>query len=173
MPHFVRTGCCFALIALLSSIALAREPGAHVHGIAVLQIAVDGSTVSLSLESPLENLLGFEHAPRNDAEQVAVRALRERLNKPETLFVPTPAARCAATSVKLASPVFEAQPMNSVHADLDAEFTFTCERPEALRDLEVRLFDGFPATRHIDVQVVAPRGQSAARLDAGRRRISW
>jgi hypothetical protein len=165
----------FALFALLAGASLAREPRPHAHGVATLRVAVDGSTLSLNFESPLENLLGFEHAPRSDAEKAAVRALRERLQQPEKLFVPTPAARCTSKSVSLESPVFEAKSSGeqSGHADLDAEFIFTCERPGELRDLEVRLFDTYPGTRRIDVQVAAPRGQAAARLSAGQRRVAW
>ena len=64
------------LIALLLPLDGARaQAGAHVHGRASLQLALDGSRLTPSLESPLEALPGFEHSPRNAAEREAVRRL--------------------------------------------------------------------------------------------------
>jgi len=161
---------------MIPAIAPAREPGAHVHGVATLQIAIDKSTMTLWFESPLDNLLGFEHPPRTDAEKTAVRALRESLQKPKTLFVPTGAAACDVVSIKLDSPVFNAPAAageSGAHADLDAEYVFDCKQPAELRDLQVRLFSSYPALRRIDAQVAGPRGQVAARLTPARTRVSW
>ena len=49
------------------------NPGAHVHGEARLQVALEGQTAELMLNSPADNLLGFEHAPRNDAQREALK----------------------------------------------------------------------------------------------------
>jgi Protein of unknown function (DUF2796) len=164
-----------AVVPLLCGLALSREPGPHVHGIATLQIAVDGNTLTLSFESPLDNLLGFEHAPRTDAEQAAVSALRKRLQHPEAFFVPTSAAQCNTTSVKLDSPVFAPAPAAAAdaHADLDAEFVLRCGQPAELHDLEVKLFSAYPRTQRIDAQVVGPRGQAAGRLTPQNPLLSW
>lgn len=168
---------CFWLVVLwLAGLpALAHEPGAHVHGTASLQVAIDGANLTLNLESPLDNLLGFEHAPRTEKQKAAVRGMVERLNQAATLFAPTPAARCAPVSVQLDSPVLEPakKTEGDSHADLDGEFTFRCASPEALHDIEVRLFDSFPNLRQLDVQVASPRGQTAPRLSPKQRRISW
>ena len=51
----------FAVLIGNLSIATAHELGAHVHGIATLQVAVDEKTMTLDFSSPLDNLLGFEH----------------------------------------------------------------------------------------------------------------
>jgi hypothetical protein len=129
----------------------------------------------LSLESPLDNLLGFERMPRTEQQKAAVRDMAARLNKVATLFVPTPAAFCRAESIKLDSPVLDPKKntVGDAHADLDAEFIFRCQSPDALRDLEVTLFDEFPNLRQLDVQVVSSRGQSAAKLSSRQRRITW
>lgn len=163
-----------AAAALFPLAAAAAEPAAHVHGTARLDVAVDGATLTLSLESPLDSLLGFEHRPRNDRQNAAVRAMADMFNKPAALFVPTAAAQCISVSVKLASPVLEAEKGGGDgHADLDGEFVFRCARPEALRDLDVRLFAAFSHLRQLDVAVVSRRGQAAARLTPRQMRISW
>src|SRR5690606_12673416 len=53
-----------ALALFGTPLAQAHDNKAHVHGSAVLQVVMDGETVELALQSPLNNLLGFEHAPR-------------------------------------------------------------------------------------------------------------
>ena len=172
---------------------------AHAHGIATLQVAVDGNLLTLNFESPLDNLVGFEHAPRTDRQKAAVRRMAEQLYKSEGLFAPTPAAGCAPASVKLESPVIEASLLRtdgrqdeapakrsdppaskgtdhggeSEHAELEGTFVYRCERPGNLRDLEVKLFDRFTGLRRLDVQVAAPKGQKSARLSPDKRRVSW
>lgn len=165
-------------IFLLCSLILpatAHEPGAHVHGIAKLRVAVDGNILTLGFESPLDNLLGFEHMPRNDKQKAAVHALAVCLNKPETLFLPTIAAHCAPVSAKLESPVLapEKKTGDDGHADLDADFVFKCAQPGELRGMEVKLFDAFPSLRRLDVQVAGARGQAGVRLTPAQRQVSW
>lgn len=170
-----------ALVASLASAeAFAHEPGAHVHGVAILQVAVDGSTVQLGLDTPLDNLLGFEHAPRTGKEKQAVQAMADMLRHPEKLFIPTPAAQCTPGTVQLDAPVLNlgkaehnAGEEDGDHADLEAAITFDCRVPSALKGFEVRLFDPFPRIRRLNAQVVGPRGQSAARLTTNQRLLSW
>ncbi|MEF8714049.1 MAG: DUF2796 domain-containing protein [Accumulibacter sp.] len=171
-----RLPCIFiATVCLLPLSTAAGEPAAHVHGVASLQVAVDGKNLTLNLESPLNNLVGFEHTPRTEKQQAAVRAMAERLNQPAGLFIASPAAACTPLSVKLESPVLEPMKPSAGdgHADLDGEFVFRCEHPEALRALEVGLFQAFPRLKRLDVQVAGPRGQSAARLSPQQRNIAW
>lgn len=174
-------------------------PAAHVHGAASLQVAVDGKMLTLNFESPLDSLVGFEHAPRTDRQKDAVRRMGQQLRRTETLFVPTPAARCTPQSVKLESEVITASMLDpdgkqpsavsrpadppakkqsghheeSAHAEIEGEFIFRCENPENLRDLEAKLFDVFPKVTRLDVQVAARKGQKSARLSPGTRRVSW
>jgi hypothetical protein len=83
--------------------ALAQSPVTHVHGQAVLEVAVDGGAVQLNLYSPLDNLLGFEHAPRTEEERRAVRTMAAKLHQGESLFVFAPSARCRLESSSLQS----------------------------------------------------------------------
>ena len=52
-----------AILAPLPASA-ADNPGAHQHGHAELQIAIDTNSADVFLRSPAYNLLGFEHQPR-------------------------------------------------------------------------------------------------------------
>lgn len=49
-----------------------RQHGAHVHGIAALNLAVEGKDVHVELDSPAANIVGFEHAPASEADHAAL-----------------------------------------------------------------------------------------------------
>lgn len=160
--------------------ASAQAPKAHVHGAAKLQVIQDGSAVSIRLESPLDSLIGFEHAPRTAKQKQAVAQMVERLRQPQSLYALTPAAQCMPSPVQLKAPVLNlgatdksASVKDSEHAELEAEMTFNCSTPAALKGVDVKLFDVFPGIRRLDAQVVGPRGQSATRLTPKQRRLAW
>jgi hypothetical protein len=171
---------CAPLITLLafSTIAFAahaHDHHAHVHGVAKLEVAVEGSQIDLHLQSPLEALLGFEHAPRSDKERAAVARMHQALKQADKLFVPTKAAGCKLVSVQVEAPSLEVGHGDGQdeHGDLEADFRFTCAQPGKLTGMEVRLANAFPRMRRIDAQVVSGKGQSAARLSAKMRFLSW
>src|SRR5690554_6575787 len=74
---YPRASARFATLLLSLSLAawpvLASDnPGAHQHGHADLQMAIDNERVDLLLLSPAYNLIGFEHKPRTDEQQQRV-----------------------------------------------------------------------------------------------------
>lgn len=166
-----------AIVALTvnSPVASSHELGAHVHGIATLQIAVDEKTMTLNFSSPLDSLLGFEHVARNSMEKSAVKNMAGSLNKAEQFFIPTADAQCTLQSVKLDSLVLDAKrhEKEDGHADLDGEFVFSCKKTSKLQDIEVKLFDAFPHLRQLKVEVATLKKQAAATLTAEQRRVSW
>jgi hypothetical protein len=182
---------CAALAALLGNppIAIAHELGAHVHGVATLQVAVDKKTMTLDFSGPLDNLIGFEHAPRNAKQKAAVKNMADNLNKAEQFFIPTADAQCTLQSVKLESLVLEPKTPPEKksdkkeqsrqhqeergHADIDGEFVFTCKQIGKLHDLEVKLFDAYPNLHQLKVEVATLKKQSSANLTADQRRVSW
>jgi hypothetical protein len=172
------TRTAFALFAFLygiNSAALADE--AHVHGAAKLQIAVEGERLEVILVSPLENLMGFEHAPRNDKERKAVKSMSDAFSKPDALLKPTAAAKCSAEPAKITSPVTghgsEKLSENDAHAELEAVIVYQCANPAALNGMEVRLFQAFPQLKQVRADVVSDRGQRSANLTAQQRNLSW
>ena len=57
------------------------------------------------------------------------------------------------------------------HAEFHATYRFTCESPDALERLKVDLFDYFPGTEELLVQVISPRGQTVHEVTASDREI--
>ena len=193
--RMIATGSCFGALVVVMTLppAIAAEQKAHQHGQASLRVIVDGQSLQLALESPLENFIGFERAPRNDKERAVVQAMARELRAAEKHFVPSIKAGCKPTGVKLESEVIEpallaeapgALPAEKAaakgaakggggHADLDASFVFRCERPEELRDIQVNLVDTFRRLTRIDAQVAGPKSQAGARLTATSRKLAW
>jgi len=161
------------LVALCLLPALAHAGRPHVHGIATLDIAVEARKISLQLESPLDNLLGFERAPRSDAERRQADALVARLKAAATLWRIDPAARCTLARVELASSALQLgrpDPAEEGHADIDASVEFDCVDAARAGWIDVGLFD-YPHLQRIDVQVAAPQGEFRRDLKRPDRRI--
>jgi hypothetical protein len=58
--------------AMLFTFAPAMSHEAHVHGIGKLDVAVEGANLSLHLDTPLANLVGFEHTAKSDKDKNAI-----------------------------------------------------------------------------------------------------
>ncbi|MBL8350833.1 MAG: DUF2796 domain-containing protein [Burkholderiaceae bacterium] len=150
---------------------------AHEHGALRLDVAIEGNKLTIAMEAPLDNLLGFERAPRTDAERKAAADLLARLRSPGTgvpLFAPDAAAQCTLSRSDVQAPVLEpgAGPAaKDEHADLDASYEFSCAKPDELRTLDVGLFEAYKRTQRIDVQVAGPKGQARVTLKRPARTV--
>ncbi|WP_130906173.1 DUF2796 domain-containing protein [Pseudomonas sp. Sample_22] len=154
--------------------------GAHEHGVGRLNAALDGQTLELELESPAMNLVGFEHAATTDADKAKVAAVRTQLQKPLTLFNLAKAAGCVVQNQTLESPLFGDKPdvdddhdgdakdeHHHDHSEIHAHYQFTCATPAALKTLDLaNIFNSFPATRTIQVQLIGPSGQQGVEVTA-------
>lgn len=171
-----RTTLAVAIALLLAEPAVHAQH-AHVHGTAQLAVSVEGNMLQLDFDSPLENLIGFEHAPRNERERQAVQRMMNTLRRPEMLFVPTGAARCVPENPQITMPFSDIDGTKASkpddYADVEATFTFRCETPSRLNDIEARLLDAFPGVKKVNVQLVTPRGQAAAILADRQRKLPW
>lgn len=162
-----------------------RQHAAHVHGQAEGQLAVDGSSVQLSLQIPAHNLLGFEHAPVNEAQRSALDATVRHLEESAWLQTP-PAADCQRQELTLDTPGLEAPEDGSAHhhhhahehdhgGDEHGAFELTiqldCRVPEALTWLELDLFEAYPANESIRLDLLTATRADRITLGPGRIRV--
>lgn len=162
------------ILPLLPLTAFAGPGAAHVHGRAQVEIAVDGPVMQLTLKSPLESLVGFEHAPRTPAQQRAMRDMVAAFRQPAQLFAPTAGAQCKAEPAEVAAPTAVGTAhAHAEHAEMETTFTFRCLVPTALRSVHFDIFNVFPRLQRIDVQLVGSKGQTAATLTPKQRSLSW
>jgi hypothetical protein len=158
--------------------------GAHEHGVASLNAALDGNLLELQLESPAMNLVGFEHAAKSDTDKAKVAAAKGELEQPITLFA-LGSGDCKATEVELKSPLFgdadhdhdhdhDHHAHEGEHSDIHAHYRFECAKANELKQLDLaELFKRFPATEKIQVQLIGPNGQQGVELTPAQPRLSF
>ncbi len=163
-------------LGLAASAAWAQHQ-AHEHGVAKLDIAVQPTAIVLELSTPLDNLVGFEHAPRTDAERRRADEAVARLRDASRGFVIDAAAQCKPSGVTLSSHALglgndAAREAEEGHADLDASISFECRDAARAGFIDVKLFDAFARMQRIDVQAITPARQFKATLKRPQGRLS-
>ncbi|OOG21795.1 hypothetical protein B1C78_15990 [Thioalkalivibrio denitrificans] len=168
-----------------------RHHGAHVHGVAELNIVLDGTTLLVELHSPAHNLVGFEHPPRTEAQHQALTRARAALEDADRVFSLPAAAACSLIGVEAESVLFgkshdhrnhahhhkhdhdhDHKPGNEhQHADIHVHYEFHCTNVNALRYMDMLLFESFPGTERLRVQRIGRGGQDATTLTPERNRL--
>jgi len=169
-----------ALLLLSAALLLAAPPGAlaqghaHVHGVAKMNIAVDAKTIVLQLQTPLDNLVGFERAPRSDSERRRADEAVARLRAGDALFRFDPAAGCKLARVDIESAALKlgaASPApQGEHAELEAQWQFDCSDATRAAYVEVGLF-AFNPLKRIQLQLALPKAQLQRELKRPQTRI--
>jgi hypothetical protein len=163
---------CLAGLALAT--ALPARAGPHEHGAGTLDVARDGRTLTIELRLPAKDAVGFERAPRNDAERKAIEQARMALADAK-LFVPSAAAQCVAADAPVVEvPVFAATPAaGDDHADITATYRFECANVAALAGVEHGVFKAFPKIKRLDARSAAATGQKQTVLTPGKPRLAF
>ena len=190
------------LALLLAAAAHAQAPGKHVHGQAELDIAIEDTSIALMLVSPLDNILGFEHTPRTDAEHKQADDAQKALAQGDRLFVIDEGAGCSTEQVnarafdedtsKKSSHSAHGHTADQVHAHpvkdthnhghaghagmhADAELTvhYTCTSGHDVKTIDTSaLFDTFPRLQTLQVQLAGPGRQAGMTITRTQPRIS-
>ena len=146
------TVCVGALLA--AWMAGAHGAGAHVHGQAALEVALDAGELVLTLRGPQANHVGFDHAARQPAQRQALAAMTQGLKSAGQWFLTNPEARCAVTSSEHAIE----REGGGHHADVSVTVHFQCKAPEQLSHLVVMPWAAMPQLQRLQAVVVAPGG---------------
>lgn len=152
----------------------------HEHGVVKVDVAVDGGMLTVGVEMPMDSLLGFERAPRNDAERKAATEALVKMRDGAALIKPIAAAQCKLDKAEVEAPVLEAPPKPAAgakpaaqdeHADVDATYTFQCAQPAQLKAVDLHFFDAFRRVQRVEVQAVFPGGQGKTVLRRPARQV--
>ena len=172
----------FSLITLIAAFPAiaenARELDAHEHGVGTLNIAIDGTTVAMAFEAPGADIVGFEYAAESGADLAAIDVAVSTLGAPLDLFVMSDAANCslvdaqAALEGKDGHDDHDEEDHNELaeegsddrgdddhadeagHTEFHAEYTLTCDKPDALTEIKFTYFDAFPNAKEVEVQII-------------------
>jgi len=187
-------GALASLVLLASGVlgsSAAHAGKAHEHGVVRLDVSIEGPQVTIDMTAALDNWLGFERAPRTDAERKAAAEVLARLRNPSQgapLFALNAQAQCQLAQAEVSAPVLEpaAKPAvapaappppapakgSAEHADLEASYRFQCAQPAQLRTLDLGLFEAYKRIQRVEVQVAGPKGQSKVTLKRPTRSIT-
>lgn len=162
-----------------------RSAESHMHGDAELAIVVEGNVVTIELDTPLYNLLGFEHEPESDTQKDSVERVEAQLGRGGELFVFNESADCAIKSAQSDVHLYEHhdehrgtdehadheeddhaedEDHDENHKDIILQYEFSCQQPSSLTNVNVNLFEFFDELSEVDVTYLGPSTQRQVRL---------
>lgn len=161
----------FLSICLFSSPSLAekRHHDAHTHGAAELNIVIENDTVLIEFESPAVNLIGFEHKPRTDSQQLELLNALALLNDVD-IIASFEKGECRATETYIRGPFDDDQEGSEhgeqeEHSEFHATYTLSCQNASAIDSVRTQLFDRFPGFEAVRVRWIGNKGQGTALLN--------
>jgi hypothetical protein len=165
-----------ALAASLPAVAAEehRELGPHEHGTGRLNIAIEGKRVSMELEVPAADIVGFEHEAKTAAQKAAVKKGKATLEAALNVFKLPAEAKCKLAQAKVAlhaedehdhgkaggTKHEDGDEDESHHSAFHAEYAIDCAAPEKLTGIDFRYFEVFADAKKLDINLVTEKGQS-------------
>jgi hypothetical protein len=137
--------------------------------VSILKIAVEGQNVQMELESPANDIIGFEHAPKNNKQKVAIENALSELQDAAGIFFPSSEANC---KIDENSAEFEIEEGHSeTHSGFHVIWKMTCSDPKRLTNLETTFFELFPKAKEIEVEIISESGQNAIEWESDMKKI--
>jgi hypothetical protein len=153
-----------AAAALVALVARAEAP--HAHGVASLDVALEGRALTMEFRAPAEDVLGFERRPAGDKDRAAVEAATAYFQGGRG-FTPSAAANC-----RPATSTATVEERGKGHFELVARLAYDCKEPGSLAEIEAAVFAQYKKVKRIDVRAVTGKGQSSARLTPAKPKLA-
>lgn len=163
-----------------------RQLGAHEHGHGTLNIAIEGAKLTMELEVPGADIVGFEHAATTPEQKAAIEKAKVTLANPLELFKLPAAAQCRVTTSKVEiengpgdhdqhapkhKPEAAVAKDEAGHGEFHAEYTLECAVADKIQAIDFTYFQKFEAARELGVTVIGPKGQSQYDVTRAKPRI--
>lgn len=148
-----------------------REAAAHVHGAGKLDLVIENGKVSIALDAPADDILGFEHAPRTPAQQAKLAAAVAKLKEADKIFRMPAEAGCRLTKAEagLEQPDPKAKPGD--HADFNGSFEFECSAIAKLNVIDLGYFAAFAGASKLGITIVTAKAQATREATKAKTRI--
>jgi hypothetical protein len=165
-----------------------RQLGAHEHGRGALNMAIEGARVSLELEAPGADIVGFEHVAKTARQKAAVAQAKKQLLAPQALFKFPGAAGCEVADARVdlegggeheheeakagsaAAKGPEAAQAGD-HSNFHAQYAFNCKDPASITVVEFGYFQAFAGAQKLEVNVITAKGQTTFEVTRAKPRI--
>ncbi len=142
-----------------------RQLGTHEHGHLTLNVVVEGTLLSVELEAPGMNVLGYEHRPRSAAEQQQFDAQQRWLQSGRAAIGVPPAAGCRLEKIVVSAPDWSAAEAGEDHGDYRVNWRFRCTNAGALAWFEPWVLEKLLGVNQLEVNLI--NGNLQTRLAAG------
>lgn len=189
-------------LIVLSTLAFAdkhehRQLGTHEHGVGQLNVALEEASLYIELVSPAMNIVGFEHAPNTPEQEKTVQQAKATLENGNQVFSLPSEAQCELAQTELETAMsgtedahghepeqkthheaeahahaHEGEHDEEVHSEFHVNYEFRCTQPASLTHIDVQLFELFPGTETLQVQLITENDQTRANLNPASTRIS-
>ena len=173
--------CALAIGGLIP----AGVPAQHVHGVIELGVVVEGDTVAVSLRAPLDDVVGFEHAPESDEQRESIRQAAAMLSNADAMFGLAGSASCSISDTSVDGPAYVTEHLaggeagsagshdghhhdaghhdsdhggSERHSEVNASYAWECGNVSALESLALRFTEGFAGVETIEIQILTPAG---------------
>ena len=193
------------LVPLVTSVAAEekhRQLDAHEHGHGSFNVAIEGKRVSMELEAPGADIVGFEHKARSKKQKAAVSKAKKSLKNLAKVVELPAAAGCKVTKAKVELHIEgddhhdhgrghkkkkkakhshghghghkkEAkQETEETHSEFHAAYNLTCKAPEKLVSLSFPYFKNFKGAKELKVSVVGPKSQKRFEVERDSAKIN-
>jgi Protein of unknown function (DUF2796) len=170
-------------IGVSCAIALAAEKRhfeAHVHGVAEVNIAVEGSKADVEFRAPAENVMGFEYEAKSDADRkkrdAALNTMQTKMSQ-MVLFDPKLGCQFSGAKTQIVEEKEDQakaqsggksapkdQKQSGEHREVRATLSVACDKPLAGSRVRFAVSKVFPEIQEIKVQVLGDSGQSGATI---------
>lgn len=145
---------------LIASSAFAGK--AHQHGAAELFIAPFENRLSFSLQSAADNILGFEHAPKNEKQRATKDQADEALKtKAHEFFVLPEGAKCQWKVDRFDDG--SSRKDQRGHSDYLVQWTAECDKP-LTGNIQILLGKKFSRIHKLNVSVLQDKTQHSVTL---------
>jgi Protein of unknown function (DUF2796) len=176
-----------------------RRADAHEHGRGMLNIALEGSRLTMELEAPGADIVGFEHKAKTKKQKAAIEKAEEQLEAADALFQLPAAAGCILEASRVA---LEGEDhhhshgaghhggkdhgnkeaargdgkgkegsADDAHSSFRAEYAFECKAPASITSIGFGYFKVFAGAQKLEVTVVTPKQQNRFEVTRSNPRI--
>jgi hypothetical protein len=154
-----------------------RELGPHEHGVGRLKIVIEDQRLSMDLDVPGADIVGFEHEASTPAQRTAVKKAKSTLEAALNVFKLPAEAKCeiAEALVEIEAGHHDhdkaggkgevkhegdKQEEGDHHSDFHAAYSIDCASPEMVTGIDFKYFDLFAGARKLEIDLVTEKGQN-------------
>lgn len=168
-----------------------RQLDAHVHGHGEFNIAIEGNKVTMILEAPGADIVGFEHEPSNDQQKQAIEKAKALLLKGVSIFKLPAKAGCKIVTSKVGIPGHEhkgeegaaehdkheeheadhKEDEGEEHSEFHAVFELECTASDQLNIIDFPYFNNFKAAKELEVTVITEKNQASYEVTGANPRV--